>query len=479
MSFQVVNKNIDNASGQVVRLDIQNTIKTVANNNFGPRNSAGTILPCEFLADDTTNKLLIRKSSGGDQANPNPTSGTAADFFEIGDLDTANLGLLPKTGGTLTGVLQLPTGSVSAPALTVGDSGTGLFKPSSNVLAVTADGTQKISVNSTATEFFGNATTGAKIRFLEASNNGNSYVELKAADSISNNLLLTLPTADGTSGQALITNGSGTLSFGVPSAAAANLVGNTLANGVTASSLTSLGTLTALTVGGNLTVTGNTSFNGHVQMFGNDIYMGNGTIISNDSDGAFSNRSGSNIDHIWHNDSNTDSNTGWNFVSDGTYKRTGNAAMQAGSIRCYSQDAMMLSNPTDRTINDSDQNDPIHFETVDLEKGGINDSNSKSRITVSQDGIYLITCCLSGSVTTHSHGDGIAICLRKNGSIFPRESAFPVESFGSQDGMEWAFTFAITEILSDNDYLEVVFRNIEGTVSATLNKGYFCVTRLH
>ena len=479
MSFQVVNKNIDNASGQVVRLDIQNTIKTVANNNFGSRNSAGTILPCEFLADSDTNKLLIRKSSGGDQANPNPTSGTAADFFEIGDLDTANLGLLPKTGGTLTGVLQLPTGSVSAPALTVGDSGTGLFKPSSNVLAVTADGTQKISVNSTATEFFGNATTGAKIRFLEASNNGNSYVELKAADSISNNLLLTLPTADGTSGQALITNGSGTLSFGVPSAAAANLVGNTLANGVTASSLTSLGTLTALTVGGNLTVTGNTSFNGHVQMFGNDIYMGNGTIISNDSDGAFSNRSGSNIDHIWHNDSNTDSNTGWNFVSDGTYKRTGNAAMQAGSIRCYSQDAMMLSNPTDRTINDSDQNDPIHFETVDLEKGGINDSNSKSRITVSQDGIYLITCCLSGQVNTHSHSDGIAIVLRKNGSIFPRESAFPVESFGSQDGMEWAFTFAITEILSDNDYLEVVFRNIEGTVSATLNKGYFCVTRLH
>ena len=142
MSFQVVNKNIDNASGQVVRLDIQNTVKAVATHNFGSRNNAGTILPCEFLADSDTNKLLIRKSSGGDQANPNPTSGTAADFFEIGDLDTANLGLLPKTGGTLTGVLQLPTGSVSAPALTVGDSGTGLFKPSSNVLAVTADGTQ-------------------------------------------------------------------------------------------------------------------------------------------------------------------------------------------------------------------------------------------------------------------------------------------------------------------------------------------------
>ena len=251
---QSANKNIDNASGQVVRLDMQNTLQTVATNNFGPRNSAGTILPCEFLADDTTNKLLIRKSSGGDQANPNPTSGTAADFFEVGDLDTANLGLLPKTGGTLTGVLQLPTGSVSAPALTVGDSGTGLFKPSSNVLGITADGTKKLTVNSTATEFSGNATDGAKIRLNEATNNGNSYIELRAADSIGNeNVVLTLPPADGTSGQAIITNGSGTLTFGAPTVGAANLTGNTLANGVTASSLTSVGTLSSLAVTGTCT----------------------------------------------------------------------------------------------------------------------------------------------------------------------------------------------------------------------------------
>jgi len=235
-----------------------------------------------------------------------------------------------------------------------------------------------------------------------------------------------------------------------------------------------------LDVGAGIDVTGNlTVSSGDIDTNGNDIFTDNGTLITADTNGAFSDRSGDNIDHIWHNDTNSDSNAGWNFISDGTYKQTGNAKVNAGSIRCYSQDAMMLSNPTDRTINDSDQNDPIHFETVDLEKGGINDSNSKSRITVSQDGIYLITCCLSGEVNTHSHSDGIAICLRRNGSIFPRESAFPVESFGSADNMEWAFTFAITEILSDNDYLEVIFRNIDVTVSATLNKGYFCVTKLH
>ena len=110
---QVPNKNIDNASGRVVREDIEDTIEAVATNNFGARNSAGTILPCEFLADDTTNKLLIRKSSGGDQADPNPTSGTAAIFFEVGNLDEDNLGLLPKSGGTMTGQILGDDGSAA------------------------------------------------------------------------------------------------------------------------------------------------------------------------------------------------------------------------------------------------------------------------------------------------------------------------------------------------------------------------------
>ena len=229
-----------------------------------------------------------------------------------------------------------------------------------------------------------------------------------------------------------------------------------------------------LDVTGNLTIS-----SGDIATNANDIYLENGTIISADAAGAFSDRSGANIDHIWHNDTNSASNTGWNFVSDGTYKQTGNAEIHTGSIRCYSQDAMMLSNAEDRNISDNDMNSPLDFDTIDLQKGGINVNSNRDKITVSQDGIYLVTCCLSGSVNTHSHGDGIAICLRKNGAIFPRESAFPVESFGSQDDMEWAFTFAITEIFSANDYLEVVFRNIDVTVQATLNKGYLCVTRLH
>ena len=60
----------------------------------------------------------------------------------------------------------------------------------------------------------GNATAGSQIRLPEDTDNGSNYIALKAANSIASNLTLTLPAADGTSGQALVTDGAGTLSFG-------------------------------------------------------------------------------------------------------------------------------------------------------------------------------------------------------------------------------------------------------------------------
>ena len=57
------------------------------------------------------------------------------------------------------------------------------------------------------------ATAGAEIQLREDSDNGSNYVALKAADTIGSNLTLTLPSADGSNGQVLGTNGSGTLSF--------------------------------------------------------------------------------------------------------------------------------------------------------------------------------------------------------------------------------------------------------------------------
>ena len=65
----------------------------------------------------------------------------------------------------------------------------------------------------------GNSSAGAEIRLPEDTDNGSNYVAIKAPNSIAANVTYTIPGTDGTSGQALQTNGSGELSFatlGIP-----------------------------------------------------------------------------------------------------------------------------------------------------------------------------------------------------------------------------------------------------------------------
>ena len=215
---QVGNKNIDNASGQVVRLDIQNTLQAVATNNFGARNNGGTILPCEFLADDTTNKLLIRGSSGGDQANP--SSGSAATFFEVGNLDEANLGLLPKAGGTMTGQLLGDDGSVAgSPAYAFdNDSDTGMFRSDSNKISFSVGGANITTLESNG--LFINAIGNVAKGLYFNDNDNSAHVKVRAPDTVSSNITLRLPGSI-TNGGFLQTDGAGNLSFqivaGVPS----------------------------------------------------------------------------------------------------------------------------------------------------------------------------------------------------------------------------------------------------------------------
>ena len=59
----------------------------------------------------------------------------------------------------------------------------------------------------------GTSSTGAVIRLGEATANGTNYVGIQAPASLAANVTYTLPSADGTSGQVLSTNGSGTLSW--------------------------------------------------------------------------------------------------------------------------------------------------------------------------------------------------------------------------------------------------------------------------
>jgi len=77
---------------------------------------------------------------------------------------------------------------------------------------------------STPLAVIGNATAGSEIRLPEDTDNGANYIAIKAPDTIASNLTLTLPSADGTSGQVLQTNGSGVLSFAGVSASAGQVI---------------------------------------------------------------------------------------------------------------------------------------------------------------------------------------------------------------------------------------------------------------
>jgi hypothetical protein len=63
--------------------------------------------------------------------------------------------------------------------------------------------------------FWTNSTssTGSGVNLVEGTSNGTSFITLKAPDSLAGIVTYTMPGTDGTSGQVLVTNGSGVLSF--------------------------------------------------------------------------------------------------------------------------------------------------------------------------------------------------------------------------------------------------------------------------
>jgi len=108
-----------------------------------------------------------------------------------------------------------------------------------------------------------------------------------------------------------------------------NDAGTTTSDLLTASKILSL-LSPKLVVGSDYTITGKWTFGSWgLSTGGKDLYLDNGTLIVNDGDGAFVTRSGSNIDHMWHDEA---TNT-WHFCSDTTYKANGNSIVYAASFK--------------------------------------------------------------------------------------------------------------------------------------------------
>jgi hypothetical protein len=79
-------------------------------------------------------------------------------------------------------------------------------------LAGPLNGTVGATTPSTVVATQVNVTAQGDVRFEDTT--GGQYVALQAPGTVSTNITFTLPGADGSSGQAIVTNGSGVLSFG-------------------------------------------------------------------------------------------------------------------------------------------------------------------------------------------------------------------------------------------------------------------------
>ncbi len=94
--------------------------------------------------------------------------------------------------------------------------------------------------------FIGNsATVGGTIKFNEGTNNGSHFIALKSPNSVASSVTFTLPSADGSSGNVLQTDGSGNLTFAAPASSSFTLAADS-------------GSSDTFTTGQTLTFTGGT-----------------------------------------------------------------------------------------------------------------------------------------------------------------------------------------------------------------------------
>jgi len=89
-------------------------------------------------------------------------------------------------------------------------------------------------------QVIGNAAGGSEVRLPEDTDNGSNYVSLKAPNALASNLTLTLPSADGTSGQFLSTDGAGGLAFASVTPSKYELIATVNASGATTVDFTGL-----------------------------------------------------------------------------------------------------------------------------------------------------------------------------------------------------------------------------------------------
>jgi hypothetical protein len=163
---------ISNATFPAVRTDINNALSAIQTTNSGTSRPTGAVAGQLWL--DTTS----------------PTTPTLKYYDGADDISLATIDHSANTVNWLDSTVSI----------------TGLSTTATGTVLTLSDSANTTTVNLII-------DNQKEIRFRETTANGTNYVALKAPASVSADLTFTLPASDGTNGQALITNGSGVLSF--------------------------------------------------------------------------------------------------------------------------------------------------------------------------------------------------------------------------------------------------------------------------
>ena len=129
----------------------------------------------------------------------------------------------------------------------------------------------------------------------------------------------------------------------------------------------------------------------------------------------------------------------------------------------------------------SDDAEPIHFDHVHINQGGMAIANDNARITVPVPGNYLVSGMISGTVTTPNVNDGIELIFLVDGSeaISNNSRIEPVDNFGTTAGQsEYAFINTTILTLAENDYVELAVHSV-GDADASVTRGHLSVALLN
>jgi hypothetical protein len=132
---------IANQSGAGFRSDLNNGLAAIVSQNSGAAQPS-TTYAYQWWADTTTGLLKIRNAANNA-------------WITIGTLASANLGLLSRAGGTLTGALLADdSGTAALPAIAFdGDTNTGIFRPGADQLGIATNGVERVEFGTTEVVF--------------------------------------------------------------------------------------------------------------------------------------------------------------------------------------------------------------------------------------------------------------------------------------------------------------------------------------